>query len=174
MDATLKLGRVAGIDVGLNWSWLIAAGLIVWVLAEGVFPESNPGLDDGAYLAMAATAVVLFFGSILLHELGHAVQARREGMGIEGITLWVFGGVAQFRGSFPSAAAELRRGRPVLDAGQPRGARSLLGRPPPRVGQRTGRPLASRRAKRRDGGAFSLPGGSRAVRHCARARLTAS
>jgi Zn-dependent protease/CBS domain-containing protein len=57
---------------------------------------------------MALVAAVLFFVSLLLHELGHAVQARRDGLEIEGITLWLFGGVARFRGELPSAGAEFR------------------------------------------------------------------
>ena len=57
---------------------------------------------------MALVAAVLFFLSLLLHEFGHAVQARREGMEIDGITLWLFGGVASFKGNFPSAWAEFR------------------------------------------------------------------
>ena len=57
---------------------------------------------------MGLVAGVLFFGSILLHELGHAMQAVKEGMEIEGITLWLFGGVARFRGMFPSAGSEFR------------------------------------------------------------------
>jgi Zn-dependent protease/CBS domain-containing protein len=73
-----------------------------------VFPSQNPGLSDGAYIAMALAAALVFFASLLLHELGHARQARREGMEIEGITLWLFGGVAQFKGAFPSAGAEFR------------------------------------------------------------------
>lgn len=108
MQSTFRFGRIAGVEVGANWSWLLVVVLIVWVLAAGVFPESSPGLSDGAYLAMASVAAVLFFASLLLHELGHAVQARREGMELDGITLWVFGGVAKFRGQFPSAGAELR------------------------------------------------------------------
>jgi Zn-dependent protease/CBS domain-containing protein len=108
MQSTFRFGRIAGIEVGANWSWLIVVALIVWVLAAGVFPEAAPGLADQAYVAMAAVAALVFFASLLLHELGHAVQAQREGMELDGITLWVFGGVAKFKGMFPSAGAELR------------------------------------------------------------------
>jgi Zn-dependent protease len=73
-----------------------------------VFPAQNEGLGDGTYITMALAATLLFFISILLHEYGHALQARREGMEIEGIDLWLFGGVAQFKGMFPSAGAEFR------------------------------------------------------------------
>jgi Zn-dependent protease/CBS domain-containing protein len=105
---TITLGRIGGVAVGVNWTWLIVFGLIVWSLAAGVFPTTNPGLGAGVYVAMAVVASLLFFTSILLHELGHATQAKREGMQIEGITLWVFGGVARFSGMFPSAGAEFR------------------------------------------------------------------
>jgi Zn-dependent protease len=108
MGASIRLGRVAGIEIGVNWSWAVVFVLITWTLYSGVFPEQNPGRSNGTYLAMAIAAAFLFFGSLLLHELGHAVQARREGMTIEGITLWLFGGVARFSGSFPSAGAEFR------------------------------------------------------------------
>jgi Zn-dependent protease/CBS domain-containing protein len=108
MRSSVTLGRIRGIEVGINWSWLIVFGLIVWSLAAAVFPESNPGLADGVYVAMAIAATLLFFIALLLHELGHATQAQREGMKIEGITLWVFGGVARFSGMFPSAGAEFR------------------------------------------------------------------
>lgn len=82
--------------------------LIAWSLASAVFPKQNPGLSKGTYVVMALVAALLFFGSLLLHELGHAVQARREGMEIDGITLWLFGGIARFKGEFPSAGAEFR------------------------------------------------------------------
>lgn len=108
MRPTFRLGRLAGVEIGIHWSWLLVFGLIVWSLAAAVFPETNPGLADGTYVAMGVIAVVLFFASLLLHELGHAVQAQREGMEIEGITLWVFGGVARFKGRFPSAGGEFR------------------------------------------------------------------
>jgi Zn-dependent protease/CBS domain-containing protein len=108
MRPTFRVGRLAGVDIGIHWSWLLVFALIVWSLAGSVFPETNPGLADGTYVAMGAIAVTLFFTSLLLHELGHATRAQREGMEIEGITLWIFGGIAQFKGAFPSAGAEFR------------------------------------------------------------------
>ena len=108
MTSSVELGRIAGIRIGAHWSLLVVFALIVWSLASAVFPDQNEGLSDGTYLAMAIVAALFFFASILLHELGHAFQARREGMEIDGITLWLFGGVAQFRGTFPSAGAEFR------------------------------------------------------------------
>jgi Zn-dependent protease/CBS domain-containing protein len=110
MNPTISLGRIGGVQVGINWSWLVVFALIVWTLAAGVFPAENEGLSDATYVAMGIVAAILFFGCILLHEMGHAIQARREGMQIEGITLWLFGGVARFKGMFPSAGAELRIG----------------------------------------------------------------
>ncbi len=108
MNPTFQLGRIAGIRISVNWSWLIVFALIVWSLAAAVFPSQNPGFSDGEYVALAVAAALLFFASLLLHELGHALQARREGVEIEGINLWLFGGVAQFKGGFPSAGAEFR------------------------------------------------------------------
>jgi Zn-dependent protease/CBS domain-containing protein len=108
VESSLRLGRIAGIEIGVNWSWLAAFALITWSLAAGVFPNEDPGLSDGTYVGMAIAAALLFFASLLAHELGHAFTARREGMELDGITLWLFGGVARFKGMFPSAAAELR------------------------------------------------------------------
>ena len=108
MTSSIELGRIAGIRIGVNWSWLVVFALIVWSLASAVFPSQNEGLSDATYVAMAIVAALLFFTSLLLHEYGHALQARRDGMEIEGITLWLFGGVAKFRGMFPSAGAEFR------------------------------------------------------------------
>ncbi len=108
MKETFRLGRIAGIEIGINWSWLIVFALIVWSLAAGIFPNESPGLSDGTYVIMAMAAAFMFFASLLLHELGHAVTAQRRGMTIDGITLWLFGGVAKFRGVFPSASIEFR------------------------------------------------------------------
>ncbi len=108
MQTNYRLGRIAGVEVGLNWSVLALLALLMWTLATGVFPETNPGLGDNTHFVMAVIAALGFFASILLHELGHAVQARRDGMEIDGITLWLFGGVARFKGMFPTAGAEFR------------------------------------------------------------------
>jgi Zn-dependent protease/CBS domain-containing protein len=105
---SFTLGHIAGVRFGVNWSWLVVFALIVWTLATGIFPSTNPGLSDGTYVAMAVVAAVVFFCSLLAHELGHALQARREGMEIDGITLWLFGGVARFKGMFRSAGSEFR------------------------------------------------------------------
>jgi Zn-dependent protease/CBS domain-containing protein len=109
-SSRISLGRIAGVEVGVTWTFLLILGLFVASLAAGIFPSTNPGLGAATYIAMAVVAAVLFFGSILLHEVAHAVQARREGMEISGITLWLLGGVAEFRGMFRSAGAEFRVG----------------------------------------------------------------
>ncbi|MBS1869484.1 MAG: site-2 protease family protein [Actinobacteria bacterium] len=109
MRGSIRIARVAGIDVEAHWSWLFIVALVVWSLAAGVFPDTNPGHGNGTYAAMAVVAALLLFLSLGLHELGHALVARREGMQIDGITLWLLGGVARFGGGrFPSARAELR------------------------------------------------------------------
>jgi Zn-dependent protease/CBS domain-containing protein len=108
MNGNLTLGRLGGVQVRINWSWFVVFALIVWSLAATVFPSQNPELSDRAHLAMAVVAALLFFAAVLLHELGHAWQARREGLEIDGITLWLFGGVAQFKGAFPNPGAEFR------------------------------------------------------------------
>ena len=106
--STFSLGRVAGVEIGINWTWILIFGLIVWSLAGVQFPAAAPGRSWPVYAVMGVVAAVVFFSSLLAHELGHALQARREGVRIEGITLWLFGGVAKIAGEFPSAGAELR------------------------------------------------------------------
>jgi hypothetical protein len=111
MQPSFTIGRIAGIKVSFNWSWLIIFGLIVWSLESSVFPAQDPGLSRATYVIMALIAAFVFFASLLMHELGHSIVARRNGMEIEGITLWLFGGVAQFKEMFRSPGAEFRIGR---------------------------------------------------------------
>jgi Zn-dependent protease len=108
VEDSIRLGRVAGVPIGLNWSWVVVFGLLVWSLAQSVFPSANPGLSTATYAVMSIVAALAFFASLLLHELGHAVVARREGVELDGITLWLFGGVARIRGLLPSPRAELQ------------------------------------------------------------------
>ena len=108
MDGNFSIGRFGGVEVRLHWSLLAVFALIVWSLTDGVFPSQNPGLSDGTYLAMAIVAALLFLASILLHELGHAVVAIRNGIPIEGIDLWMFGGVARLGRDTDSPGVEFR------------------------------------------------------------------
>lgn len=107
-EASIRFLRVRGIPIGAHWSWFFVAALLSWSLVTQFFPRSYPGLSARDYVWMGVGATVLFFVSILLHELGHAFRALKEGMRIEGISLWLFGGVARFTGMFPSAGAEFR------------------------------------------------------------------
>jgi Zn-dependent protease/CBS domain-containing protein len=91
----LQIARVIGIPIYLHFSWLIIFGLIVWTLSTGYFPAHYPDLPASSYWAKGLVASLLFFVSILLHELGHAVVARLHGLRTRSITLFIFGGVAQ-------------------------------------------------------------------------------
>jgi Zn-dependent protease/CBS domain-containing protein len=91
----IQIARVIGIPIYLHFSWLIIFGLIVWTLSTGYFPAQYPDLPASSYWAKGLVASLLFFVSILLHELGHAVVARRHGLRTRSITLFVFGGVAR-------------------------------------------------------------------------------
>jgi Zn-dependent protease len=108
MDGNFSIGRFGGIEVRLNWSLIAVFALIAWSLADGVFPSQNPGLSHGTYVAMGIVAAVLFLVSILLHELGHSLVARREGIEVDSITLWLFGGVARMSRDTTSPGAEFR------------------------------------------------------------------
>ena len=110
MNPNFTIGRIAGIRISFNWSWLIVFALVVWSLVANVFPAQDPGLSNTTYAIMGVVAAIVFFLSILLHELGHAIVARRNGMEIEGITLWLFGGVSQFREKLKSHGSEFRIG----------------------------------------------------------------
>lgn len=108
MDESLSLGRIAGVRVGLHWSVLVIVALITVALAHGRLPAAHPGHSPVAYWGLAVLTAVVFLLSLLAHELAHAVVARRNGVEVEGITLWMLGGAARLRGEAPSPAAELR------------------------------------------------------------------
>jgi Zn-dependent protease/predicted transcriptional regulator len=91
----VQIARVMGIPIHLHFSWLVIFGLIVWTLSTGYFQAQDPDLPVSSYWAKGLVASLLFFVSIVLHELGHAVVALRHGLRTRSITLFVFGGVAE-------------------------------------------------------------------------------
>ena len=93
MGSGWKVGRLAGIDISIHPSWLVIAFLITYSLAGSQFPRQFGGWSEGQYWIVAAATAALFFASVLAHELSHAVLARRFGLKVEGITLFIFGGV---------------------------------------------------------------------------------
>ena len=102
----VRLFRLLGFEVRLDWSWLIIALLVTWSLARGVFPYQVRGLSPGAYWWMGAAGALGLFVSIVLHELGHSVVARQFGIPMRGITLFVFGGVAEMEREPPTPRSE--------------------------------------------------------------------
>lgn len=108
MDDSIRLGRVFRIPIGVNWSIVGVAVLFALVLALQILPQTVPEAGLGVRLAAATVAVVLFFATILAHELGHAVAALSNGVAVQGITLWILGGVAKLDRQAPTARAEFQ------------------------------------------------------------------
>jgi Zn-dependent protease/CBS domain-containing protein len=106
MNENLSLGRIAGIHVGLNWSLLVVGALIAWSLASSLLPSASPGQTSGAYWAAGVVSAFVFLASLLAHELAHSVVAMRRGVRVEGITLWLFGGVSRFSSDTSSPGAQ--------------------------------------------------------------------
>ncbi len=104
----IELFKLFGIPLRLDPSWFIVAALVVWSLATGAFPYMRPGLSPAAYWVMGAAGAVGLFTSIVIHEFFHAMVARRNQIPMRGITLFVFGGVAEMGAEPASARAELR------------------------------------------------------------------
>jgi len=102
----IRLFRAGGIPIRLDAGWLVVYALIAWSLASGYFPYVLPDRSTGAYVTSGLLAAVLLFASVLLHELAHAVVARLCGVSVVGITLHIFGGVAELEDEPPSPGAE--------------------------------------------------------------------
>jgi Zn-dependent protease/CBS domain-containing protein len=93
---SVSLGRILGIEVRVDPSWLVVAFLFGWSF-YAQFLQVFPTLDPGANLLLSAVSVAVFFASVLLHEISHSVMAQRLGIPVEGITLFLFGGVTKTR-----------------------------------------------------------------------------
>lgn len=108
MTANIKLVRVWGIPIGLHASWFLVFALVTWSLATGYFPAEYPNLSLPSHWLLGALTSVLFFGSVVVHELAHSVVALRYGIPVRSISLFIFGGVAQIGDEPKTAGAEFR------------------------------------------------------------------
>jgi len=108
MRESIRLGSIAGIRIGFHYSVLVVVVILVVGLSFGRFPSVHPGFSTWAYIVAGVVSAALLMVSLLVHELAHAVVARRNGIEVSGITLWLLGGVAELRGEPRSAGADLR------------------------------------------------------------------
>ena len=108
MRSTIPLGRVAGIPVGMHWSALIGMVLLGQLVALTVLPATAPGLGAAAYWLAGGIAALGLGGSLLTHELAHAIVARRTGLTVRRITLWLLGGASELAGQPSEPGAEVR------------------------------------------------------------------
>jgi len=105
---SVRIARIAGIPVGISPLWLIVVALITWSLGAGYYPGEVHGITTAASYALGLASALLLFASILAHEFGHALVARRRGVHIEEVDLWLLGGVARMSGEPKTAEDELR------------------------------------------------------------------
>jgi Zn-dependent protease len=108
LNDSFRLGRLRGISIGVHWSVLFIAGLLAWGLATRILPTAAAGQPVGAYWAAGILVAGMFFVSLLAHELAHAFFAVRAGVRVEGITLWLLGGVARLDGDASTPGHDLR------------------------------------------------------------------
>jgi len=108
VNESLRLGTIKGIRVGMHWSLLVILWLLVASLAGYQFPNAAPGHTSAAYWLAAVVAAVAFYASLVAHELAHALVARRRHIEVEGIVLWLLGGMSKLRGDANSASDENR------------------------------------------------------------------
>ncbi len=106
MSGSIHVGKIAGISIDINWTWLIILVLLTVSLATGWFPQIYSGWPASAYWIAGLIAAILLFVSVLVHELAHSLMARSRGVPVKSITLFVFGGVSNIEREPPSAGTE--------------------------------------------------------------------
>lgn len=118
MRPHIRLGRLFGIDVGLHYTWFLVA-LLIGISLAGHFRAQYPTWGDGLIFWLSVSTAVLFFASLLVHELSHALVATRNGLRVRSVVLFALGGVAQIEGDAPTAGIEFRMGvvGPLVSAG---------------------------------------------------------
>lgn len=106
MQGSFKVGTVAGIEVRVHYTWLLALFFISWSLAVGYFPSTNRSLSASTDWVLGLAAALLLFASVLVHELGHSLVATARGLRVENITLFIFGGISSIAQEATSARDE--------------------------------------------------------------------
>jgi Zn-dependent protease/predicted transcriptional regulator len=104
----VRLIKIAGVQVDIDYSWIAIFVLVLWSLAAGYFPETYPGHSTGQYWLVGFVATLLFFASVLIHELCHAALGNMLGEKIDRITLFIFGGMAHLSGEPKNAVDEMK------------------------------------------------------------------
>ncbi len=94
MAGTFRIGRLFGFEINVHWSWIFIFILVTWTFAAGILEDAYPQWSDAQRWALATIIAIVFFLSILLHEMSHSILARRYGIPVSSITLFVFGGVS--------------------------------------------------------------------------------
>ena len=106
MRGGFSVGRLFGITITIDWSWLFIFLLVTWNLAGAVFPRLHPDWGTGLTWGLAVGAALLFFASVLAHELAHSLVAKAQGLPVRNITLFLFGGVSNVQREPPSPGKE--------------------------------------------------------------------
>lgn len=108
MNENVHLGSIGGVEVGVNWSVLLVFALFAWELSDLVLPSYHRGQSTAVYWIVGVAVTIVFFASLLAHEVSHALVARHEGVGVRRITLWLFGGVSELEGEALTPQADFR------------------------------------------------------------------
>lgn len=108
MEQDIKLGKIAGIPIGINWSMVVIFVLFAWELSDLVLPAYQPHRATATYWVVGVATTFVFFFTLLLHEVSHAVVAKRNGIGVRRITFWLFGGVSELEGEALTPGADFR------------------------------------------------------------------
>ena len=106
MRSGFRVGRLFGIDIYVDWSWLVIFVLVSWNLAGAIFPQWHPDWGAGLDWLIAIIAALIFFASVLAHELAHSIVARARDLPVRRIVLFLFGGVSNIEKEPPSASTE--------------------------------------------------------------------
>jgi Zn-dependent protease len=106
MRSGIRLGRIFGISIYIDWSWIFIFLLVTWDLAASLFPNLHPNWSLALNVTLGLVASILFFASVLAHELAHSLVAKSRGLPVRRITLFIFGGVSNIEKEPPSPGAE--------------------------------------------------------------------